>query len=123
MTDSLTDTTGTIDTATVIDRFNAAFLERSPDDLVGLIAADCVMEGTGPAPDGDVWTGYDACLAGWQGLAADPTITFEVEHIDVDDDRAVIRWRITGSQDYRGVNLMRVRDGKVVEALGYGKRP
>jgi len=23
----------------------------------------------------------------------------------------------------RGVNLMRVRDGKIVEALGYGKRP
>jgi hypothetical protein len=22
-----------------------------------------------------------------------------------------------------GVNLMRVRDGKIVEALGYGKRP
>ena len=46
-----------------------------------------------------------------------------VEHVDVDGDRAVIRWRITGAQDYRGVNLMRVRDGKIVEALGYGKRP
>ena len=111
------------DTGTVIDQYNAAFLERAPEKLVDLIADDCVMEGTGPAPDGNVWTGYDECLAGWQGLASDPTIRFEVEHVDVDDDRAVIRWRITGAENYRGVNLMRVRDGKIIEALGYGKRP
>jgi len=111
------------DTANVIDQFNAAFLERAPEKLVDLIADDCVMEGTGPAPDGNVWTGYEECLAGWRGLATEPSIRFEVEHVDVDGDRAVIRWRITGAEDYRGVNLMRVRDGKIVEALGYGKRP
>ena len=111
------------DTTAVIDQYNAAFLERAPDKLVELIADDCVMEGTGPAPDGNRWTGYDECLAGWQGLASDPAIQFAVEHVDVDGDRAVIRWRITGAENYRGVNLMRVRDGKIVEALGYGKRP
>jgi SnoaL-like domain len=111
------------DTAAVIDQFNAAFLERAPDKLVDLIADDCVMEGAGPAPDGNVWTGYFECLAGWQGLASDPAIQFAVEHVDVDGDRAVIRWRITGTENYRGVNLMRVRGGKIVEALGYGKRP
>jgi ketosteroid isomerase-like protein len=111
------------DTTTVIDQYNAAFLERAPDKLVDLIAEDCVMESTGPAPDGNRWTGYDECLAGWQQLASDPAIQFSVEHVDVDGDRAVIRWRVTGTLDYRGVNLMRVRDGKIVEALGYGKRP
>jgi hypothetical protein len=40
----------------------------------------------------------------------------------VDSDRAVIRWQVRGPQDCRGVNLMRVREGKLVEALGYGKR-
>ena len=111
------------DTTAIIDQYNAAFVERAPEKLVDLIASDCVMEGTGPEPDGNVWTGYEECLAGWQGLAADPSITFEVEHVDVDGDRAVIRWRVRGAQNYRGVNLMRVRDGKIVEALGYGKRP
>jgi len=90
------------DTANVIDQFNAAFLERAPEKLVDLIADDCVMEGTGPAPNGNVWTGYEECLAGWQGLATEPSIRFEVEHVDVDGDRAVIRWRITGAEDYRG---------------------
>ena len=81
-----------------------------------------------PAPPGDPirhthWTGYDECLAGWQGLAADPSIRLEVEHVDVDGDRAVIRWRVTGAQNDRGVDLVRVRDGKIVEALGDGERP
>jgi hypothetical protein len=111
------------DTAAVIDQYNAAFLQRAPEKLVDLIGPDCVMEGTGPAPEGNRWAGYDECLAGWQGLAADPAIQFSVEHVDVDGDRAVIRWRITGAENYRGVNLMRVRDGKIIEALGYGKRP
>jgi len=108
-------------TEAVIDQFNAAF-QGAPEKLVDIIADDCVMEGTGPAPDGNVWTGYEECLAGWQGLATDDSIHFEVEHVDVAGDRAVIRWRVTGALDFRGVNLMRVRDGKVVEALGYGKR-
>jgi ketosteroid isomerase-like protein len=119
----LADDAAMNDTTAIIDQYNAAFLERAPEKLVDLIASDCVMEGTGPEPDGNVWTGYEECLAGWQGLAADASITFEVEHVDIDGDRAVIRWRVTGAQNYRGVNLMRVRDGKIVEALGYGKRP
>lgn len=115
--------TAMTNTATVIDQFHSAFIERAPNKLDDLIAADCVMEGVGPAPDGNVWTGYDECLAGWQGLACDPTIQFEHEHVDVYGDTGVIRWRITGAQDFRGVTLMRVRNGKIVEALGYGKRP
>jgi len=111
------------DTATVIRQFNEAFLERAPDKLVDIIADDCIMEGVGPAPDGNVWTGYDECLAGWQTLASDPAIRFDVEQVDVDGERAVIRWRLSAEESFRGVNLMRVRDGKIVEALGYGKRP
>jgi hypothetical protein len=32
------------DTTVVIDQFNAAFRVRAPAKLVGLVAADCVME-------------------------------------------------------------------------------
>ena len=112
------------DTAEVIDRYNAAFRDNAPEELVDLIAADCVMEGVGPEPDGNVWTGYDECLAGWQGLIRDPDVHFETENIDVYGDSAVIRWRLRSPDaTFRGVNLMRVRDGKIVEALGYAKRP
>src|SRR5262249_42866166 len=117
------DTGFMMDTRTVIDQYNSAFLERAPERLVDRIAEDCVMEGTGPAPNGNLWTGYEECLVGWQGLASDPSIQFEVEHVDVDDDRAVVRWRVTGAENYRGVNLMRVRNGKIAEPLGYARRP
>ena len=74
-----------------------------------------------PRPTATVGNGYDECLVGWQGLVRDPGIRFEVEHVDVDGDRAVVRWRLhTSDAPFRGVNLMRVRDGKIVEALGYG---
>jgi hypothetical protein len=48
-----------------------------------------------------------------------------MEDIWVDGERAVARWRHRwgpGWQDQvRGVNLIRVRDGRIVEVLGYVK--
>jgi ketosteroid isomerase-like protein len=108
----------------VITQFNDAFQTRSPELLPELIADDCVMEGIGPAPDGERTEGYDACLRFWQDLIADATVSFDVEEIVVRDDRATIRWRLnTPTESFRGVNLMHVEDGKIVEALGYAKRP
>ena len=63
--------------------------------------------------------------AGLQALAADPISYFEVEDTAAMGDRAVIRWRFNFGDggSVRGVNLMRVRDGRIVEALGYSKSP
>ena len=83
------------------------------------------MESIQPAPNGTRYEGYEACLAFWEALATDPVAYFEVEDTIVMDDRAIIRWRFNfGSGDsLRGVNLMHVRDGRIVEALGYSKTP
>lgn len=115
------------DTGEVIRRFNDAFLRHDPDQLDELVGEECVMEEIQPAPDGARYEGRAACLAFWRALAADRTTQFEDEEIAVAGDRATIRWRYRygpGAADYvRGVNLMRVRDGKIVEALGYSKTP
>ena len=41
------------------------------------------------------------------------------------EDRAIIRWRYRwgegADESVRGVNLMRVKDGLIVEAMGYVK--
>lgn len=119
----------------VIRRFHNSFAQHDPDALSGLVAQDCVMESVGPAPDGTRYEGRDACLRFWQELATDQNTSFEPEEIVVAEDRATIRWRAhfgdaahpvfgdTQVKSVRGVNLMRVRDGQIVEALGYTKAP
>ncbi|MDR7034808.1 nuclear transport factor 2 family protein [Mesorhizobium sp. BE184] len=115
----------TKETSEIMRRFNQAFLEHNPAILEDLVAPDCVMESIQPAPNGTRYEGYDVCLAFWQALAADSVSYFEVEDTVAMDDRAIIRWRFNFGDggSVRGVNLMRVRDGRIVEALGYSKSP
>lgn len=112
-------------TAEVIERFNEVFLSHDPSTLPALIAPDCVIEKITPAPDGGLCTGRDACVALWTEIATAPGTHFELEDVFVAGDRAVIRWRFWRSEakddSARGVNLMRVRNGLIVEAMGYTK--
>ncbi|MEU0565460.1 nuclear transport factor 2 family protein [Nonomuraea sp. NPDC005983] len=112
-------------TTDVITRFNQAFVDHDPAAFTGLIGDDCVMEAVQPAPDGARYEGREACLAFWQAIAEDRTTQFEPEDVQVAGERATIRWRYRfgdGPADsVRGVNLMHVRDGLIVEALGYSK--
>jgi len=113
------------DTSEVIRRFNDAFQQGNAAALVDLVADDCVMESIQPAPDGTRYEGYDACLSFWQELARDSASSFDLEDVVVEGERAIIRWRYRFGEGHessvRGVNLMHVRDGKIVEALGYAK--
>jgi ketosteroid isomerase-like protein len=115
------------DTAEVIERFNAAFVDHDGAALENLIGDDCVMEAVEPAPEGARYAGRDACLGFWRALADDRTSQFEPEEVVIAGDRATIRWRYrfgTDAREYvRGVNVMRIRDGRIVEALGYSKTP
>jgi ketosteroid isomerase-like protein len=113
------------DTAEIIRRFNDAFARHDRDALAELIASDCIIENSTPAPDGSRHVGKPACLALWGRLATSPDLHFDVEEVFVNGDRAVIRWRLRWGPDeassVRGVNVMRVQEGLIVEALGYSK--
>ena len=115
------------ETAELIRRFNDAFRFHQPEALRELVADDCVIENTHPAPEGMRCVGREACLSVWQALAAARDSQFELEEVLVAGERAVIRWRYRfgpGPADWnRGVNLMRVRGGRIVEAMGYLKGP
>jgi hypothetical protein len=110
-------------TAELMDRFNAVFLQHDPTTLQSMIAEDCVIEKINPAPNGDRCAGRDACVALWTEIATAPGTRFDLEETCVMGDRAIIRWRFWSSDttSIRGVNLMRVRDGLIVEAMGYVK--
>ena len=107
--------------ADVIDRFNQAFVRHDASLLENLVAEDCVMEDV----EGTRVIGRAANLRLWQNLANDKNGAFEVEDVVVFGDRANIRWRYRSgpglSQSVRGATLMRLRDGLIVEALGYAK--
>ena len=74
---------------------------------------------------GTRYVGRNACLEFWQKLANNRDGAFADEEIVATDERAIIRWRYRFgpglSQSVRGVNVMRVRDGLIIEALGYVK--
>lgn len=112
-------------TKEVIDRFENVFQTHDPTDLADIIADECVLENTGPAPDGATYKGYSDCRAFWASIASNPNMNFDEEHIDILGDRAIIQWRLrwgkSTDESVRGVNIMRVRNGKIVEALGYVK--
>ena len=112
-------------THSILERFNAAFEQHRPDDLDDLIGESCDLENTSPAPDGARYEGCDACLSFWKGIASNGDLAFSLEEIWAGDDRGTIRWSLQwgkGEADrVRGVNIMRVRDGKIVEGLGYVK--
>lgn len=61
----------------------------------------------------------------WQGLAAASGTHFDVEEVFAAGERAVIRWRYRWGEgdinSVRGLNLMRVRGGRIAEAMGYVK--
>ena len=112
-------------TRETIERFHGAFEAHRPEDLDDLIGEGCVLENTAPAPDGARYEGREACLNFWKGIASSTNLIFDVEEMWAGEDRGIIRWRLRWSEQetdrVRGVNIMRVRDGKIVEGLGYVK--
>jgi ketosteroid isomerase-like protein len=113
------------ETAEIMRRFNDVFQRHDPSGLADLIGEDCVIENTQPAPNGSRHVGRDACLALWTDIATTAGTSFDLEEVIVIGERAIILWRYrwgTGDDNsVRGTNLMRVREGRIVEALGYVK--
>jgi ketosteroid isomerase-like protein len=114
-----------IATKEVIQRFHEAFDRKDPGAMQDLVSEDCVIENTNPAPNGARLVGKAECLANWQGLASSAGTWFAREEVFVVGERVVIRWRYCWGHDetqsVRGLNLMRVHGGRIVEAMGYVK--
>lgn len=113
-------------TIATVERFNQAFNAHDVDAIMALMTDDCVFENTTPPPDGERVVGQAAVRASWEALFhASPQAWFETEEIFAAADRCVVRWRYTwqteGAGYVRGVDVFRVRDGKVAEKLAYVK--
>lgn len=111
------------ETRAAIDRFDAAFARRDVDAVMAAMTDDCLFENTAPPPDGERYQGQAAVRAFWERFFRDsPQATFAREEIVVAGDRGIVRWRYDwGAGHVRGLDLFRVRDGKVAEKRSYVK--
>lgn len=113
--------------ATAVARLNAALITHDLEALAAAITDDCVFENTAPAPDGTRFSGRAAVLQFWQRwFASNPDGRFEVEEEFAAGDRYVVRWVYRKTRDgqpwhLRGVDVFRVREGRVSEKLAYVK--
>lgn len=106
----------------MIDAFGAAWAAHDLDRAIELITEDCVFDTTEPAPDGTRYVGKTAIRQAWSPIFADPSSRFDSEETFAAGDRVVQRWcYIWADGHVRGVDLFRVRDGKVAEKLSYVK--
>ena len=106
----------------MVQQFGLAWAGHDLEGALGWITEDCVFEATGPAPDGTRCQGRDEIRAIWGPIFDDVASVFEEEEVFVAGDRVVQRWRYSWDGGHvRGVDLFRVRDGKVSEKLSYVK--
>jgi ketosteroid isomerase-like protein len=123
MQNSVREGTATQATLDAVDRFNEAFNRHDVDAVMALMTDDVVFESTSPAPDGQRYEGQGAVRAAWEGLfSSSPGATFKAEEIVAASDRCTVRWQYSFDGGHiRGVDVLRVRDGKVAEKLSYVK--
>ena len=115
------------DTKDVIDRFNDAFGKKDVDAVMALMTDDVVFDNTIP-PDGQKYVGQDAVRGFWQSLfGSNPNGRFDTEEMFCSGDRCTALWLFTfdstdpNSGHVRGVDVFKVRDGKVAEKFSYVK--
>jgi ketosteroid isomerase-like protein len=115
-------------TLAVVRRFLDAFARHDVAGVMAAMTEDCVFENTWPPPDGERHVGQAAVRRFWERFFQEtPSATFETEEMFADGSRCVVRWlyrwrNADGSAGHvRGVDLLRVRDGKVAEKLSYVK--
>ena len=111
------------DTRETVEAFNEAFGRHDVDAVMALMTDDCIFENTLPPPDGERHAGQADVRRCWeQFFGGTPQARFETEEMVVAGDRAVVRWRFDwGGGNVRGIDLFKVRDGKVADKLSYVK--
>lgn len=111
-----------------IELFNDAFNRRDLDAVMALMTEDVVFENTTPPPDGARHVGQAAVRAAFAAIfAASPRLRLDYEEVFSAGGRGVVRWTYhwdNGPHDrghVRGVDVLRLRGGKIAEKLSYVK--
>jgi len=114
-------------TRNTVTRFNEAFNRHDVDAVMALMTEDCLFDSTRPPPDGERLVGQAQVRKFWEEFfQRSPHARFETEEVVAAGDRCVVRWSYHWVRDgkpgrVRGIDLFRVREGRVAEKLSYVK--
>lgn len=110
-------------TQSVVRAFNQAMNKHDLDAVMSLMTQDCIFENTQAVPDGTRYEGAIAVRAFWEEfLRETPNARFDEEELIACGDRSIVLWSYDwGNGHVRGVDVMRVREGKVCEKFSYVK--
>jgi ketosteroid isomerase-like protein len=117
----------TKETLKTINKFNEAFNNHDVDQIMSLMTEDCIFENTRPSPDGERFEGQTAVRKVWEEMfIRSPKANFDTEEIFAFGDRCIVRWIYhwikEGKEGHvRGVDIIRVREGKITEKFSYVK--
>lgn len=123
----LTAATGTDEVRRAVERYHDALTRCDVEAAVAAFTDDGLIDCT-PAPDGERYEGAAGIRTLFEKLFdSGGERAFDTEEVFVAGDRAVVRWRHRWVDDsgrsghVRGVDVLRVRDGKIAEKLAYVK--
>jgi ketosteroid isomerase-like protein len=106
----------------VVEAFGRAWAGHDLDAAMAFLSDDCIFDSTGPAPDGSRHVGLAEVRRAWEPIFEDASSRFEAEETFSAGDRVVQRWRYDWDGGHvRGVDLFKLRDGKITEKLSYVK--
>jgi ketosteroid isomerase-like protein len=114
-------------TLAAVERFNDAFNRHDLDAVMAAMTDDALFESPWPPPDGGRVEGSAEMRAYWEKFFANnPDARFDAEEIFAAGDRCTVRWLYRKTKDgspwhLRGIDVFRVRDGKVAAKLAYVK--
>lgn len=117
----------TKETLETVNKFNEAFNNHDVDKIMSLMTEDCIFENTRPSPDGERFEGQASVRKVWEEMfIRSPKAKFDTEEIFAFGDRCIVRWIYhwikEGKEGHvRGVDIIRVRDGKIAEKFSYVK--
>ena len=119
----------TAETIAVVKRWGEAVNRQDIDGVMAAMSDDCLFDSSYPEPDGTRYEGQEAIRAVWVNFfRASPNSVFETEEMSAAEDRCIFRWvhrwiDVDGLPRHcRGIDVLRVENGKVAEKLVYYKR-
>ncbi len=116
------ETARTADPVAIVEAFGRAWSDHDLDAALALVTDDCVFDATGPAPDGLLHVGPLAIRDAWRPIFDDRSSQFQAEETFASGDRVIQLWRYSWDGGHiRGVDIFKVRDGRVAEKRSYVK--